>query len=197
MADAATSDLTAWQAAFDEYRTWSKRELGPLLETKARSVRWELWRQFKAIAKTPAALRDEIANLGYKIKRRIDPATGKTVDTDTEIGLRVKSLKFLSVSFLYQAWRASASGQSGDFDATAKAGRVGEAIVRTQSGTADPSVQLTSFLEGVVVQEQQRGIAARALAVQTADMETYIARKQQSDLAAHFDRIFTLTIPVA
>jgi peptidoglycan hydrolase-like amidase len=74
---------------------------------------------------------------------------------------------------------------------------VGVAAVQTLAGVENPSVELNSFLDGVVIQEQERGIAARALAVQTADMETYIARKQQVDLASHFDRIFTLTIPVA
>jgi hypothetical protein len=192
----SSPDLAAFMAAFDQYRTWSKRALGPLLELRARKLRYELWRQFKAIAKTPATLRAEIEDRGYEIRRRLDPATGKAVDTDTEIGLRVRSLRFLSVSFLYSAWRAAREGQTGRFAASNRASaRIGEAIVRTSAGLDDPMVSLASFLTGVVMQNRDRGIGDRALRAQTADMGVYIARKQREDLAASLERVFTLSIP--
>jgi hypothetical protein len=190
------ANLAAFMAAFDQYRTWSKRALGPILEARGRALRWELWRQFKAIAKTARGLHTEIEDLGYRIRRRVDPATGKVPpNAGPEIARRIKSLRFLSVSFLYRAWRAAREGQEGRFASTSRASaRIGEAIIRTRAGLDDPMVSLASFLTGVVIQNRAHGIGDRALRAQTADMLTYIARKQREDLAASLERVFTLSI---
>ena len=65
--------------------------------------------------------------------------------------------------------------------------RIGQAIIRTAKGQSRPMVLLESFLEGVSVQNQQRGIVEQALRGEVADMREYVRRKQ----VEKFHRLFT------
>jgi len=189
-----------FQIALRDYALFTGRQQGPLIEDRARKVRFELFRGFKAIAKNAASLKAEIASLGYAIKRRVDGALAAEypfaaavgavprVSNEEEIKLRVRSLRFLSVSFLIKGWKSSADkGQQARFDALNRAGvKIGSAHVDTAVGKTNPFVSLTSLLAGVVDQNQKRNIADRALAAQARDMNVYLERKHDEELKQLF-----------
>ena len=198
-----------FQTTLARYVSWSKKDQGPLIESRARRFRFALFRAFRAIAKTPAQLQSEISGLGYAIKRRdksdadqtaLRSAFGirgalnyedRTVSTEEEIRLRTKSLRFLSVSFIFSAWRGSGEGQQKRFSARSRhQARIGEAIVSTRKGTENPFVSLTSFLEGVVAQNSRRRIVAAAMQSETRDMLAYLERKHRERLVASFRHTF-------
>jgi hypothetical protein len=197
MSEAGTTALDEFNATFSRYLVWTKKGQGPATEDRARKVRFELFKQFKAIAKNAAGLRAEIEARDFHISRRKD-ASGKTVDTDTEIALRIRSLRFLSVSWIFQAWRLRAGGQIGAFASVSRhQQQIGEAIVNTAEGTETPSVSITSFLQGVLVQNRERNLVDAALKTQAADMGEYIARKHQEWLQGVFSgRTFNVSIPL-
>lgn len=193
------SALDEFNRVFGSYVVWASKDQGPLIEDRGRKVRLELFKLFKGIARTPGQLRAEIASLGYSIRRRADGELAKDypaaaavgavprISTEEEIKARIRSLRFLSVSFLIKGWKAAADGQSGRFSARSRAqAEIGSALVRTAKGTAEPFVSLTSLLEGAVTQNRERGLADRALVNQASDMATYIARKHQEKLANLF-----------
>lgn len=189
-----TSGLDAFRAALARYVIWSGKGQGPVVEDRARKLRFELFKVFKKIAKTPQGLREEISVHGFEFKRRLDPKTGKAVSPEREVDLRIRSLRYLSVSWIYAQWRARRDGQSGRFSAVSRGQKViGEAIVSTSEGTASPYVELTSYLEGVMAQNSKRKLLDAALANQAADMAVYIARKHQEWLAAQLGRGFEVT----
>lgn len=189
----ATAAIDEFNSRLSEYIRWSKKDQGPAVEDRARKVRFRLYRMFRAIAKTAAGLRSEIASLGYAVKRRTDPATGEPVSIKEEIRQRVRSLRFLSVSFLFRAWRYSRTGQTGRVDARSRSQkRIGRAILKTKEGLENPSVLLTSFLTGVSVQNERRHIAERALREDARDMAVYLQRKHLERLRASFNRTFPI-----
>jgi hypothetical protein len=190
VSETLSSGLDHFNASLARYALFSKKQQGPLIEDRARKLRFELFKHFKAIAKTGAELRAEIASLGFGIKRRKGD-DGKPVDTATEIKARVKSLRFLSVSFLMQAWRAKQQGQVGTFRARARSGtQIGIANVATEVGRENPFVSLTSLLEGAVKQDSEKRIVDRALVAQSRDMETYLERKHEEKLRQMFGNVF-------
>jgi hypothetical protein len=182
------SALDQFNNSLARYFLFTQKEQGPLIEDRGQKVRFELWRQFKALAPNPVALKAQLeaiaANRG--LRRRFG-ANALVVSTAEEIKLRLKSVKFLSVSFLLKAWRNRAGGQNSRFLARTRSGvQIGSANVATTLGTANPYVSLTSLLEGAVKQDDEKQIAARALIAQAADMETYLARKHEEKLAQLF-----------
>jgi hypothetical protein len=191
------TELSAFRSAFDDYRQWNRRLPGDIIRTRAARMSYKLNRAWQAIAKSRGQLREEIAALGYAIKRRPDPKNpGKSVDTGTEIDARIHSLKFLSVSFLYKEWRNRQQAPEGVFDAMAETGRVGEATVKTADTSADPYAMFMSFLTGVVLQDERRGITATLLRDEVTDMYNYINSKVHAEeLASHLNRAFE--VPVA
>lgn len=210
--------MAEFNAAFARYLVWCKKDQGPAIEDRGQKVRLALYQQFRAVAKTPAQLRAEIAALGYAVKRRAlskeDIAAQRSafglygnhagaklkwsdtvVDTETEIKARIKSLRFLSVSFLFRSWRSAQDGQSNRFVATSRAHKqIGSALVRTEEGNENPSVSLTSLLAGAVEQNRKRNIAGAVLRDQAADMAGYIARKHQEYLQKTFDRTYAVAL---
>ncbi len=97
-----------------------------------------------------------------------------------EIAARKRSIGWLSASWIFREWKAKRDGQSGFYRAMSRARKaIGEAIVRTAKGQRHPSVRLTSFLSGVMIQNQRRTLVSKAMRAQVADMRTYIARKQK------------------
>ncbi len=190
----AMTGLDVFNAALSRYLVWTSKGQGPAVEDRARKVRFELYRQFRKIAKTAQGLREEISAYGFEFKRRLDPRTGKAVSPERELELRTRSLRFLSVSWIFSAWRARREGQNGRFTAVAYGQKtIGEAIVVTSEGTESPHVELTSFLEGVLAQNRQRNLVDAALRNQAADMAVYIARKHQEYLQGAFNRSFNVS----
>lgn len=182
----AADSLAEFQGALRDYALYTRREQGPLIEDRARKVRFELFRGFKAIAKTSTGLRAELASLGYRMRRR-KAADGGTVTPEQEIRLRVRSLRFLSVSFLIKGWQARDRGQQARFTAVNRAGvAIGGAYVDTAVGRETPFVSLTSLLSGVVEQNEQRDIVGAALSAQARDMAAYLQRKHDERLRKLF-----------
>ena len=99
---------------------------------------------------------------------------------------------YLSVSYLFRAWRATRDGQNTQFSAKSRRNKqIGEALIRTAKGKRRSFVRLTSFLEGVLAQNRKRNLVDKALRAQTADMKTYVRRKQQQAMKRSITRIFT------
>ena len=192
MADGVSSkSLRNFDRALKEYLRYNKRETGPLIENRAKRVQWELYRQFKAIAPTRDKIEQEAASRGYAIRRRMGP-DGKRLSVKKELALRKRSIRYLSVSYLFRAWRANRDGQNTQFSAKSRRNKqIGEALIRTAKGKRRPFVRLTSFLEGVVAQNRKRNLVDKALQAQTADMKTYVRRKQQQAMKRSITRIFT------
>jgi hypothetical protein len=192
MADGVSSkSLRNFDRALKEYLRYNKRETGPLIENRAKRVQWELYRQFKAIAPTRDKIEQEAASRGYAIRRRMGP-DGKRLSVKKELALRKRSIRYLSVSYLFRAWRANRDGQNTQFSAKSRRNKqIGEALIRTAKGKRRPFVRLTSFLEGVVAQNRKRNLVDKALRAQTADMKTYVGRKQQQAIKRSITRIFT------
>lgn len=205
-----TQDLSAieeFERSFASYQVWAKKEQGPLIEDRGRKVRMELYKLFRGIAQSPAQLRAEIAGRGYAVRRRADesltalyPAAAAVgavprISMEDEIRARVRSLRFLSVSFIIRGWRSATEGQSGRFSARTRAKQeIGSALVRTAKGETAPFVSLTSLLEGAVVQNRQRLLADQALFKQAADMAEYVRRKHVEKLAGLFREPFNAAI---
>jgi len=187
---ASSHSLRQFDRALQEYLRWNKRETGPLIENRGKRVQWELYRQFKAIAPTKNKIEQEAASRGYAIRRRMG-ANGKRLSVNQELALRKRSIGYLSVSYLFRAWRTNREGQSSQFSAKSRRNRqIGEALVRTAKGKRRPYVRLTSFLRGVMVQNRQRNLVDKALRAQAADMKTYVRGKQQEALKRTIARIF-------
>ncbi len=183
--------LEAFQKALRDYTRYNRRELGPLIENRARRVQWDLYRRFREIAPTPEKINKEAEARGFEIRRRIGK-DGKHLSVKQELALRRRSTGWLSISFLLRTWRAQREGQTGVFSALSRTRReVGKAIIRTAKGQRRPSVRIVSLLEGAAIQARQRGIVNRVLQSQTADMRSYIARKQQERIQKTIAKSFT------
>jgi hypothetical protein len=173
--------LNEFQRALQDYTRYNRRELGPLLEARARRVQFELFRQFKSIAPTKEKINAEAEARGYRIRRR-EGEDGRKVSLKKELALRRKSIGFLSISFLIRAWKAQREGQNAAFSARSrKQAEIGKTVLHTAKGTSRPQVRIMSFLEGVVVQNRRRALVDKALKLQAADMRTYVARKQRQE----------------
>lgn len=175
----AAKDIQAFHRVLREYARHNQRDLGPLIESRAKRLRFELYRQFKAIAPSKERIEQEASSRGYRIRRR-KSKSGKTMSLKQEIAARKRSIGWLSASWIFREWKAKRDGQSGFFRAMSRTRKaIGEAIVRTAKGQRNPSVRLTSFLSGVMIQNQRRALVGKAMRAQVADMRTYIARKQK------------------
>lgn len=175
----AGREVRNFQRVLREYASYNKRDLGPIVESRAKRLRFELYRQYKAIAPSKERIEQEVSARGYRIRRRIGK-DGKRLSLKQEIAARKRSIGWLSASWIFREWRTKRDGQSGFFKALARnKSAIGAAIVRTAKGRRNPSVRLTSYLSGVMVQNQRRSLVSKALQAQVADMRTYIARKQR------------------
>lgn len=175
----AAKDVRAFHRVLREYARHNQRDLGPLIESRAKRLRFELYRQFKAIAPSKERIENEAAARGYRIRRR-KGASGKTMSLKQELAARKRSIGWLSASWIFREWKTKRDGQSGFFRALSRAKQaIGSAIVRSAKGQRNPSVRLTSFLSGVMIQNQRRTLVSKAMRAQVADMRTYIARKQK------------------
>lgn len=174
----STKELKRFNKVLSDYLTYNKREQGPLIENRANRLRWNIYRGFRAIAPSPQQLEHSIASKGYRIKRGVT-AQGTRRTIAQEIAARKRSLKFLSVSWLYKQWKSNREGQSGSIKATSRTQQaIGQVLLKTSTGTTNPSVRLESFLRGVYVQNQQRRIVEKAIKEQNRDMQAYIRKKQ-------------------
>lgn len=172
-------DVRAFQRVLREYARYNRRDLGPLIESRAKRLRFELYRQFKAIAPSKERIEQEAAARGYAIRRRKN-RKGKTLSVKQEIAARKRSIGWLSASWIFREWKSRRDGQTGFFKALSRSkSAIGAAIVRTAKGQRRSSVRLTSYLSGVMIQNQRRGLVAKAMRAQVSDMRGYIARKQK------------------
>lgn len=188
------SGLDEFNAALSRYLVWTTKSQGGAVEHRAHRIRLELYGIFRKIAKTPQALREEISALGYEFKRRKSKVSGKAVTPEGEVALRMRSLRYLSVSWIFRAWRERRNGQRAQFSALARGQKqIGEAIVNTAEGTESPHVELSSFLQGVMAQNAQRNLMDQALRNQAQDMGVYIARKHAEYLQANFNKTFAVS----
>lgn len=177
-ADAA-KNVQAFHRVLREYARHNRRDLGPLIESRAKRLRFELYRQFKAIAPSKERIENEVSSRGYRIRRR-KSRSGKTMSVKQEIAARKRSVGWLSASWLFREWRSKRDGQIGLFKALSRAKiAIGAAIVRTAKGQRRPRVRLTSYLSGVMIQNQKRALISKAMQAQVRDMRGYIARKQK------------------
>lgn len=192
MAEGVSSDsLQQFDRALEQYLRYNRRETGPLIENRAKKIQWELYRSFKAIAPSRDKIEQEAAARGYAIRRRMGP-DGKRLSVKRELALRKRSIGYLSVSYLFRAWRTNREGQNGSFSANSRRNkRIGEALVRTSKGERKPMVKLTSFLQGVLIQNRERRIVDKALNAQAADMKLYVQRKQQEALKQTIAGLFS------
>jgi hypothetical protein len=174
----STKELKRFNKVLADYLTYNKREQGPLIENRANRLRWNIYRSFKAIAPTPQQLEDEAVSRGYQIKRGLTPK-GKRRTFTQELAARKRSLRFLSVSWLYRGWKNTRDGQQTSLRSVSRSKKnIGQVVLNTSKGKSNPSVRLESFLKGVRVQNQQRGIVERNLKDEMNDMRKYIRRKQ-------------------
>jgi hypothetical protein len=177
-ADAA-KNVQAFHRVLREYARHNRQDLGPLIESRAKRLRFELYRQFKAIAPSKERIENEVSSRGYRIRRR-KSRSGKTMSVKQEIAARKRSVAWLSASWLFREWRSKRDGQIGLFKALSRAKiAIGAAIVRTAKGQRRPRVRLTSYLSGVMIQNQKRALISKAMQAQVRDMRGYIARKQK------------------
>lgn len=192
MAEGVSSDsLQQFDRALEEYLYYNRRETGPLIENRAKKIQWELYRSFKAIAPSRDKIEQEAAARGYAIRRRMGP-DGKRLSVKKELALRKRSIGYLSVSYLFRAWRTNREGQNGSFSANSRRNKhIGEALVRTSKGERKPMVKLTSFLQGVLIQNRERRIVDKGLNAQAADMKLYVQRKQQEALKRTIAGLFS------
>jgi len=187
----SSKSLDRFDRALGAYLKYNRRESGPLIENRAKKIQWELYRRFKAIAPTRDKIEQEAAARGYAIRRRIGP-DGKRLSVKKELAMRKRSIGYLSISYLFRAWRTSRKGQNSAFSAKSRHKReIGEALVRTATGKRRPFVRLTSFLRGAVIQNRQRRIVDKALKAQAADMKQYVLRKQREQLQNTIARTFS------
>lgn len=188
----SAKEVQAFHRVLQEYARHNQRDLGPLIESRAKRLRFELYRQFKAIAPSKERIENEAAARGYRLKRR-KSRSGKTMSVKQELAARKRSIGWLSASWIFREWKSKRDGQSGFFRAMSQARQtIGSAIVRTAKGQRNPSVRLTSFLSGVMIQNQRRALVNRAMQAQTADMRSYIARKQKEQ----FINLIRQTLPL-
>ncbi len=188
--------LTEFNRALQKYLEYNKRDLGPLIENRGRRIQWALYRQFRDIAPTPGKIMQDAKARGYRIKRR-KGKSGKRLTVKQELAVRRRSVKWLSVSFLIRNWKAKREGQSAAFHAVSrKKWKVGQAILRTAKGKSNPSVRIESYLEGAAIQNTQRGIVNKVIGQETADMETYVARKQQEAFKQRFAKSLTQIVRI-
>ena len=61
--------MDAFQNALRAYARYNRRELGPLIENRARRLQWELYRRFRDIAPTKKKIEQDAAALGFRIRR--------------------------------------------------------------------------------------------------------------------------------
>lgn len=182
--------LTDFQRALQSYTRYNRRELGPVLEARARRVQFELFRQFKRIAPTKEKITAEAAARGFRIRRRDGP-DGKKVSIKTELALRRKSIGWLSVSFLIRAWRAQREGQNTSFAARSRRQlEIGRTALRTAKGESRPQVLIQSYLEGAATQNRKRALVDKTLRAEATDMRTYVARKQREEFQRRAGRFF-------
>ena len=186
--------LDRFQRALRSYTRYNRRELGPLLENRARRVQWDLYRRFRDIAPTKEKIDREAEARGFRIKRRIGQ-NGKRLSVKQELAVRRRSIRWLSVSFLVRAWKARKEGQAGAFAALSRRRReIGKAIIRTAKGERRPRVRILSHLEGAAKQNAQRRIVDQSLAGQATDMRTYVLRKQREKAQRTISRNFSQLI---
>ena len=189
-----STELQRFQKALLEYTRYNRRELGALIENRARRLQWELYRRFRDIAPTKEKIDRDVADQGFKIKRAIGP-DGKRLTVKQELARRRRSIRWLSVSFFQRQWRAAPQGQATAFAAVSRRKHeIGRAIIRTAKGETRPRVRILSFLEGAAIQARQRGIVDRALQSERADMRGYVARKQREQIQKTLDHVFNHTI---
>lgn len=188
--------LAAFQRALQSYTRYNRRELGPLLEARARRAQFELFRQFKSIAPTKDKIETEAASRGYQIRRR-EGDDGRKVSLKQELSLRRKSIGYLSVSFLIRAWKAQREGQNAAFSArTRKQAEIGKTVLRTAKGVSRPQVRIMSFLDGAATQNRRRALVDKALRAQATDMRTYVARKQREEFQRRVASFFNHLVRV-
>lgn len=184
----SSKQLAAFNKALGDYARYNRRELGPLIESRAKRMRFELFRQYRAIAPSKEKIEQEAAARGYAIKRRKGKG-GKALSVKQEIAARKRSIGWLSRSWIFQGWRSARDGQDAAFIARAKSRQsIGRALVRTAKGLRAPKVTLTSFLEGAVIQNRRRALVGKAMQAQVADMRRYVARKQQAQFLTLFSK---------
>lgn len=169
------SEYPQLNAKLREYLKWNRRAQGPLLESRARRLRYALFKGFADIAPTAERIEAE-AEASIRSGKGLRRTEGTTAEQ--EIRRRKRSRKFLASSFIFPGWKAAKNGQNASFTRESKTGRtMGQAVVKT-SGT-NASVLIESLLQGAVVQNDQRRIVDQAVAKQIEDMESYIVRKQK------------------
>ncbi len=189
-------DLVEFNRSLQKYLQYNKRDLGPLIENRGRRIQWALYRQFRDIAPTPGKIMQDAKSRQYRIKRR-KGKSGKKLSLKQELAVRRRSVKWLSVSFLIRNWKAKREGQAAAYHAVSrKKWKIGKAILRTAKGKSNPSVRIESYLEGAAIQNAQRGIVNRVISGETADMETYVARKQQEAFKRQFGRALNQLIRI-
>lgn len=185
----SAKDVRNFQQVLREYARYNKRQLGPLIESRAKRIRFELYRQFKAIAPSKERIEQEAVSRNYAIRRRKNKS-GKTLSVKQEIAARKRSIGWLSASWIIREWRSKRDGQNGFFKALSRAKTtIGSAVVRTAKSQRHPRVKLTSYLSGVMIQNQRRGLVSKAYRAQIADMRTYISRKQREEFSNLVNRV--------
>lgn len=188
--------IQKFHRTLQEYLRYNQRELGPLIENRAKRIQWNLYRRFRGIAPTPQKIEQEFKSRGYRIRRR-KGKNGKALSAKAELGIRKRSVKWLSVSFLLRSWKVKRRGQSAAFHAfSRRKWKVGQAVVRTALGQRNPSVRIESFLKGAAIQNDQRNIINQTLQKEISDMETYVARKQQEAFKNRFSKSLTRIIHI-
>lgn len=192
------TSLVAFEQSFSDYLRFNKREQGPLIEDRGHKVRFALFKAFRDISPSAETIRHEAAARGWRLLRR-PGADGEPLTPEREIRARIRSRRFLALSFILRDWKrpAEGRGQSGRFAARTRAAtEIGSAIVRTAVGEESPRVALSSYLEGAVAQSRRRGIVATVLTEQAQDMAVYVRRKHAERLRDHFAREFRATLNV-
>lgn len=186
MKDGIQSELPGFQKALKSYMRYNQRSQGPLLENRARRIRFGLYRRFKAASKTKDQLESEIASLGYRIRRR--KRGDKRLTIRQEIQARKSSLNYLAASFIFRNWRRSDKPRNANLEARGRRFRLGLATIRTTG--SNPQIRLTSYLKGAAEINRRDRIDVETLRSEVRDMERYIARKHQQRQRQLFQKGF-------
>lgn len=191
-AAAKTNTLNEFYKSFSEYIRYNEREQGALVENRLYRIRWNLFQAFKSIAPTAQRIEDESRQaLETRGLKRREGKDGNKLSAEKEIKARKRSRMFLASSFVVRGWRKSKDGQSRTFIAQGRGGtKTGQVRLRTKDGNKSPSGILESFLEGAVIQDNERAIVENVLAREIVDIQTYILKKNLQKARSTIARVF-------
>lgn len=176
-----------FQKTLDTYLTLNKRNCRELIAKKAKSFTIEAYKATKAAAPTPGKIKQNVLALGWRVKRKAGAWPLKKGEKRGSRG----PLNRMRAAVIRRRQRAIGSVAAGlipamnalgaaptSKDASTFQHPLGRLDILTGSDTT-PGLCVVNGQPGCAAVEKKHGIVDAALAKIEADMQTYIARKQE------------------